>query len=363
MAKGPYLPNIQELISAGINPANGLPIKLGSNPDTLKDDIRKVLRVIDLQDAVNRYKWYNLPDGLDGELIERILYYRGQGMFFYSETDTTFYFLPYALQGGIDCYGRYKEVTPVVFGGTASSSKDKQQLFMNGLIKRVPQYSIKLDEIDYEEDFVGKCVLLHDYTKQISQTIIPRQSLNEAIINVEAECVPYMRTAMILATGIKGMGVSDADQQDQVRIASKEIEHAALTGQGWIPIVRSIDIQELTDAPNMRGADYMQAMESIDNFRLGTYGITNGGLFQKKAHMLETEQAMAGGSTGIVYQDGLRLRQKFCDIVNSIWGLGIWCDASESVMGGDVNGDGVGYDVEDPSTSGGEFEKGETENE
>ena len=79
--------------------------------------------------------------------------------------------------------------------------------------------------------------------------------------------------------------------------------------------------------------------------------------------MLETEQAMAGGSTGIVYQDGLRLRQKFCDIVNSIWGLGIWCDVSESVMGGDVNGDGLGYDVEDPTTSGGEFDEGETENE
>ena len=72
--------------------------------------------------------------------------------------------------------------------------------------------------------------------------------------------------------------------------------------------------------------------------------------------MLDTEQALAGGATGLVYQDGLRLRQKFCDIVNSIWGLEIWCDASESVLGGDQNMDGFGYDVEDPTTSGGSFD-------
>ena len=357
MAKGPYLPNIEEIISAGINPKTGLPVKFGPTAETIKEDLRKVLRVIDLQDAVNRYKWYNLPDGIDGELIERILYYRGQGMFFFLEQDSTFYFLPYALNGGIDCYGRYKEVIPVVFGGTTSGSKnDKPIPFMNGLIKRRPQYSIKLDEIDYDKDFVGSCVLLHDYTKQISQNTIPRQTLNEAIINVEAECVPYMRTAMILGCGVKGLVVSDADQQDQVNIAAKQIEDAAQTGKGWIPIIKTMDVQEITDPSNLKGADYMQAMESLDNLRLSTYGIENGGIFQKKAHMLDTEQALAGGATGLVYQDGLRLRQKFCDIVNSIWGLEIWCDASESVLGGDINQDGFGYDVEDPTTSGGSFD-------
>ena len=63
--------------------------------------------------------------------------------------------------------------------------------------------------------------------------------------------------------------------------------------------------------------------------------------------MLETEQAKAGGATGLVYQDGLRIRQNFCNIVNSIWGLGIWCDVSESVIGGDINRDGFGYDIDE----------------
>ena len=72
-----------------------------------------MLRIIDEQDAINRYKWYNLPDGLDSHLLERVLYYKGQGVFFYAETIGKFYFLPYALSGNIDIYGRFNKVTPL----------------------------------------------------------------------------------------------------------------------------------------------------------------------------------------------------------------------------------------------------------
>lgn len=52
---GPNLPNIQELIQAGINPRTGLPLKMGGSKCTLKEDIKKALRIQDEQDAVNRY--------------------------------------------------------------------------------------------------------------------------------------------------------------------------------------------------------------------------------------------------------------------------------------------------------------------
>lgn len=192
---------------------------------------------------------------------------------------------------------------------------------------------------------LDSCVILKDYTNQISVTNIPRATINDPLITLESECIPFMRTAMILGTGIKGMRVNDADQASSVRDAAVSMEQAALTGQGYIPIVGNIEFQELTDGANLKGADYMQAMQSLDNLRLATYGLDNGGLFEKKAHMLEQEAAMNGGSTGLVYQDGLRIRQEWADIVNSIWGLGIWCEPSESAMGGDVNRDGVGYDT------------------
>lgn len=50
------LPDIQTLWQAGIDPKTGLPMKLGSgNKCVLKEDLKKFLRLIDEQDAVNRY--------------------------------------------------------------------------------------------------------------------------------------------------------------------------------------------------------------------------------------------------------------------------------------------------------------------
>lgn len=338
---GPNLPNIAELIQAGINPKTGLPIKMGGSPSQLKEDVRKLLRIVDEQNAVNRYNWINLPDGLTGELIERMLYYKGQVAFFYMETDNTFYCLPYALDGSIDVYGRFTGITPIPFNGKAESKDEKPWIV--GL-HRKPVYELHYSELTYK-DIVESCVLLKDYTNQISVTNIPRAVLNDPLITVESECIPFMRTSMILGTGIKGMRVNDADQAASVRDAAISMESAALSGQGYIPIVGNIEFQELTDGANLKGADYMQAMQSLDNLRLSTYGLDNGGLFEKKAHMLEQEAAINGGSVGLVYQDGLRIRQEFCDIVNSIWGLGIAVIPSDAAMGGDTNRDGVGYDT------------------
>ena len=311
MANNARLPDINTLIQAGIDPKTGLPIRVDEEKCTLKNDIRRVLRVLDEQNAINRYTWFNLPNGLDGQLIERILYYKGQGMFFYMETDNTFYFLPYALDGSIDVYGRFKAVTPLPFNGTA---QDKKDAWITGLTK-IPVYEVK--EVDLDT-FLDGCVLLSDYSKQISQTNIPRQTLQEPILDAMAEAFPLARTSLIANSGIKGMRVNDEDQQSTVKAASKSITRAALNGDIWIPIVGNIEFQELTEGSALKSEEYLLYMQALDNFRLSLYGLDNGGLFQKKSHMLEAEQEMNAGNVGLVYQDGLALRQKFCNLVNSI---------------------------------------------
>ena len=311
MANNARLPDINTLIQAGIDPKTGLPIRVDEEKCTLKNDIRRVLRVLDEQNAINRYTWFNLPNGLDGQLIERILYYKGQGMFFYMETDNTFYFLPYALDGSIDVYGRFKAVTPLPFNGTA---QDKKDAWITGLTK-IPVYEVK--EVDLDT-FLDGCVLLSDYSKQISQTNIARQILQEPILDAMAEAFPLARTSLIANSGIKGMRVNDEDQQATVKSASRSITRAALNGDIWIPIVGNIEFQELTDGSALKSEEFLLYMQALDNFRLSLYGLDNGGLFQKKSHMLEAEQEMNAGNVGLVYQDGLALRQKFCNLVNSI---------------------------------------------
>ena len=79
-------------------------------------DIKKFLRLVDEQ-----YTFYNLPADITSQELERMLYYKGQLCFFYDKDLEEFYFMPYALDGTIDFYGRYNTIHPVpMTSGTAS---------------------------------------------------------------------------------------------------------------------------------------------------------------------------------------------------------------------------------------------------
>lgn len=342
------IPLLEPYYVAGVDPATGMPSRLGA--PMLKSEIKKDLRINDEQCALNSVKWYNLPNGLDGNLIERILYYRGQGMFFYLESADKFFFLPYALDGNIDVYGRFTEVTPLPFNGTAAEGNEKEvKPWVSGLKKRCV-YDIKLDSLKLE-DLLDSCVLLHDYSCQISQTNISRQILNEPILDLESDMLPFARTALLNSTGIVGMRVNSQDEYANVEAASRAINRAALEGRKYVPVVGNVDFQEMTGDKIGTADQFLMTMQSIDNFRLSLHGVDSGGIFQKQAHMLQSENMMNASKASFAMQDRIQQRQHFCDIVNSIWGLGIWCDVSEPAMGVDQNMDGSMYNNEPDSIS------------
>ena len=295
----------------GLRKAAGLPERKNQAPlvfgNPLLDNMRNTLQEIDKTDAIRRFTWYGLPEGIDGELIERIMYYRGMGMAFYMKTEDKFYFLPFALDGSIDVTGKYLKVTPVPFGGTSNDGKSSAENFAVG----------------------------------------PRKAINKEIINLEAKIFPYMNTCLMNATGIDGVIIDGQYAASDIEKANQATEHAALNGKRWVPITQSLQLQDIS-AHNVGNAEtFLQVMQSLDNYRLGTMGLENGGLFQKKAHMLGMEQQMAQSANGLILDDGLAQRQTFCNIVNSLWGWGCWCEVSESEQGFDGNMDGeVGYDDE-----------------
>ena len=347
---GPSMYDLDTIVQAGIDPKTGLPIRMGEQlGNHLKQNIRKVLRVMDEQNAINRYTWTGLPTGLTGEMIERILYYRGQGMFFY--LGGRFYFLPYTLSApegstGIDVYGRFTGVSPLPFNGTSNDGKPESP-WIRGLVYE-PEYDTadieelaKLPPEVLRETIKKKCVLLHDYTPQISQTNIPRQMLNDPILDVMSDCIPFMRTALLNGTGVMGMRVGNENEQAAVDAASSAINRAALEGRKYVGIQGQLDFQELTGGQVAKAEEFMLALQSLDNFRLSLYGLDNGGLFQKKSHMLEAEQEMNAGNTGLVAEDGLRNRQWFAAIVNTWFGFDIDCQPSECTIGVDRDGDMV----------------------
>ncbi len=354
MAK-PTMTDIDLLLQAGIDPRTGLPKKISNVRPATKANIKKALRVIDEQDAVNRYVWYNLPMNLSSQELERMLYYKSQLSFFYLKDLEEFYFMPYALDGTIDFYGRFNSIHPVpMASGTDDKQGKAQAEYLSGIKLNVKYGVVLPDKLD-EDTLYNSAVILRDYTNQLSQTSIPRQEINDGIIDVEAECIPYMRTALLMGTGIKGVRVADADQEASVNEGARNLTKAALNAEAYVPIVGTIEFQELTNGSVTRAEDYLASMQSLDNLRLSTYGIDNGGLFEKKSYVnnAQTNLNKAGNNVGLVLEDGLKLRQDFCNIVNSIWGLGIWCEISENITNQDITGDGLAYDTNDDGENGG----------
>ena len=358
MANNAKLPDIETLLQAGINPKTGLPMKFGNRRCSTKEDIKKCIRKNDEQIAVNRYTWYNLPVDLTSQELERMLYYKGQLCFFYLQPLDKFFFMPYALDGTIDFYGRYNTIHPVPMTSGTTDKGNKAQAEYLESVKLDCVYAPKLPMNLELKDLYKSAVLLHDYSKQLSQTIIPTQQLNDPVIDLEAECMPFLRTALLMGTGTKGLRVADADAANEVFEANEQLVNAAIEAKPYIPITSAIEFQELTDGSVSKSQEYLMSMQAIDNFRLGLHGVDSGGLYEKKTYVNNAQTSMnyAGADVSLTLQDGLSIRQNFCNIVNSIWGplgVNIWCDISENLINADLDGDGLAYERNQDGSNGG----------
>ena len=149
-----------------------------------------------------------------------------------------------------------------------------------------------------------------------------------------------------------GMRVGNEDEYSNVAAASRAVNRAALEGEKYVPVVGTLDFQDLTASGSANNIDqFLMAMQSIDNYRLSLHGLDSGGIFQKQAHMLESENSMNAAKASLVMQDKLNQRQEFCDIANSIFGLDMWVEVAQPASGVDADLDGEMYENDPQSVS------------
>ena len=243
----PKLLNKMVAMQCGIDPETLLPIKMkGSNPCELKTNIKRLMRIMDEQDAVNRGKWFNIPTNITSRDLERMLYYKFQLCLFYSKELQEFYILPFTLAddseiGSLDLYGRYKFIKPIPFVGGATEDKKKTltpiEVYLSKLKLRVvyaPLVEVK------PEDLYECAVILQDYTPQLdNKNGEPRFSLNDPLLDVMAEIIPMLRTNLILTSGVKGVRVNDEDQKVEVYEGSFQLLNA-LNASALLPANNSL---------------------------------------------------------------------------------------------------------------------------
>lgn len=316
------------------------------------ENIRKILRKNDRQQFVNRFVWENLPDDLTGEFIERVLYYRYSGIFFYIPELNTFNFLPYVGRG-LDEKGRYTSASPLPFNGTSVKQEGEVKLYIPGL-NLVPLYNYEQTDafaipvFDENGSLTGSrtiqpqiegCVILNSYCKDLSNRPIPEQEMIDPLLDMMAEAIPLARTNLFANSGITGMKVTSEDDYSNVLAANMSMEAAALNGQRLIPVVGSVDFQEFANKGGADGEPFFMYMQTLDNLRLQSYGLKNNGIFEKQQYINNTMAGNIQANVGQILEDALKLRQEFCDFVNATWQLGISVRASETVTNSDTNMD------------------------
>lgn len=306
----------------------------------LFDSMRIAFRIKDEQDAIESISWDLLPPGVPCDLPERILYYKGAAAWF--PIGGKWLLFPFTGKNP-DAWGRWQWLTPLPFTGT-SDVKDKEikPLFEDKWFRAV--YEVPEPEEITPEYLESVCVPMYDYSRQLSQTVMPAAAVMSPLIDVMAEAIPFARTALINGTGISGYRISNENQTSEVYRAASAVYRAALNGERWVPMVEGTSAgggEQLPNATALNVQDNLLAAQSFDNLRLSFHGLSNGGIFEKKQKMLDNEVSMDMNQATRTLQNRVKLRQEACTILNSITGVIAWCDASENATAYDKNADGI----------------------
>ena len=321
-----YMYDVNLIKQAGVDPAAIIPQRrLGVMTNCDSERLKKILKIVDRQDAVTRFVWYNLPKGLTGELIEQVLYQRGQGGFV--KVGDTYYFLPYTLRSegnsGIDCYGRYKYVTFVPMGSTDVKGKSSSTKLFGGKEFKViydiePKMNVKVED---------KAIILRDYVNRLTDdNIDARDTLNEVLLDIESRMFPYAETAVLSKTGVKGIKVTSEAEAEDVNALNSSIKYGALNQEMMFGIKAAQDLQDFASESGADVSQYLELFQSLENFRKSLYGTPSGGLMQKQSHMLENESKMNQANNISQGNDALYQRQLACVLFYSLTGQPIWCD-------------------------------------
>lgn len=322
----------------------------------LYEKLKWAIRIQEEQEFISCFKWYGLPEDISSEFLERLMYYKGTLCFFYYEPTKRFYFMPYNFRGSLDFYGRIEEMRAIPF---YQSKKEKdadgksKEMTADQLLLQYALYNVKnvdFSKVYSDEELMHSAVILNDYTPQFSQnsSIEPRQAINDSFICKQADILSLLYTNLIAGSGVKGIKVPSAEAKKEALSVSKDIENSAKLGCIYIPILSSLDLQELSSNTRGKVEEYLMAYQSIDNLRKSMFGLSNNGVYEKKTQMLQDELGQRMSEVNTILKNRLNERQHFCLIANSIWGTNLWCDYSEEVIDNDMNKDGK---LEDDKTS------------
>lgn len=279
---------------------------------------------------LERFVWEGLPEELNQDLIERILYYRFKGALF--RFNEKFWFLPFTLKSetntAVDPYGRYEYISPVLFTGAWDEKKKewKEYPFLPSTISNnaIPaMYGKTLSA----EEVTDPAIILTDTSLNIAQDISPEAHTIGPFIEQLVDILVLINIDLINSAKVYTIVAKDAAQKEAIEQEFQNLDQRILEGKRVIVVVSDIaknELQELQGNKDSKDTSrYFQAYQSWDNLRKELIGIDNGGQFLKQEHMTDMENTRTGSTGNSILRNALRMRQEFAELVNHYYGLNI----------------------------------------
>ena len=303
------------------------------NKNLSYDSLFNIMREQNKIETIERYMWVNVPFGLTADIIERLLFYRGKGVFYFNDKVGKFQFLPFALNGVIDEYGRYTKCNTLPFTGvdTDEKKKKKSQSLVYEDLELV--YDLPYDEETFKKINQQKTfgIVLNDSSLSVSQQPIIRYNYVKPVLHMMATLMQIINTAMFGNADHNLLQIENEGELDSVQTQINAINQDILRGNRFTPIVGKFPITPLktTNSADLEGL--FNTFNSLNNFLKSITGVANAGVFDKKAHLLQDEQKLNGSNADDVYYNGLRLRQEFCLMVQAYYQYPIWCESKRGM--------------------------------
>lgn len=302
------------------------------------DSLFAIMRQQNMIETFERYMWTNLPPGLTQDLIERVLFFRGKGVFYFNDKVGKFQFLPYALNGTIDEYGRFTACNSLPFTGTDEEKEDKKGKKVKKVISAVYEDLPLVYDLPYDEETIKEIrerkivgIILNDSSLSISQQPVIRSNYVKPVLHMMATLMQIINTAMYGSADHSLIRVENESEYDSIKEQIEAINFDILKGRRFTPVVGTLPIEPIKTSNTANLEGLFGTFNSLTNFLKSITGVANAGVFDKKAHLLQEEQKLNGSNSDDIYYNGLRLRQEFCLMIQAYYGYPTWCQSKRGM--------------------------------
>ena len=279
--------------------------------------VENFLVMKELKEYVARFEWKGLPKGLNGNIIETMLYYKGQLAFF--RIGAQYYILPFVYTGQINHYGIQEKLIPISFNGTVEDDKNKETKFAGEKIAYVYERN-GMEDIPKDELAIVLKGGSGLYLNRVVPTIVATDPLREKL----AENLILVRLNMILSQPVKYINVANESAAKSIQTQVDNLLYDILNGNVVNTIVGNLVFEDVnTEAAKIMPQQLWQSYASLDSLRMEYLGILNNGVFEKRERFLTDEVAGKQTVSKLILSDDLLNRKIFCKLVNEAFGLNI----------------------------------------